>query len=105
MPCVLILSERGVITSTSLWPNPAPPQLYSMEVLLPTLLSTFALHAFVRCSNRAREATFATHWRAGSLAPGAPLISHRPGWVSASVGKGCAAVSASAPPTPKGRTR
>jgi|SRR5689334_15871883 hypothetical protein len=100
MPCVLILNDRGVITSIRLWPKPAAPQLYSIATDPPSSFSTFAEHAFDRCSNRASEAMSPTHWRTGALLPGAPLISHRPGriWDSAD---GCpAALSASAAATP-----
>ena len=96
IPCVLMRSDRGVSASTLLLPNPAAPQLYSKAVRLPARFSTRAVQLFPRCSNRASEGTFATHIRTGTLVPGAPLTSHRPGWVWARVGRGCAAIRSSA---------
>ena len=78
---MLILNDLGVITSISLCPNPAPPQLYSIAVDEPSSFSTLELHVLARCSKRARDAISETHWRTGALTPGAPRISQRPGCV------------------------
>src|SRR4249919_3938910 len=96
MPWVPILSERGVRISISLWPNPALPQLYSIDVKLPEFFRNLALHLCARCSNLASTATSATHWRMGAWVPGTPLISHRPGCAWARPDGCWAAVRASA---------